>query len=301
MSTWNAGPFIRPAIESVLAQTEKDWRMVVVDDQSTDGTPDVVAEYADERIRLERLEQNLGQTGALNHGLSLIDTEWVARLDQDDVSHPDRLARQLAYVDAAPRTALVGSWADYIDDAGSVIGTFRPASAPQDVRRDLYARPEANPLAHSAVLYRTADARELGGYPTDLTIAQDYGLWVALAGRGEVANVPERLVSLRRHPGQASGSRPAELRQLNEILEVESRVPAAMGLDTRELRDWRRARLRMATHRVIAAASAGDRALARADARDVLSGAVRDPGVALEAARVVGSGVKHRFFMLSRR
>src|SRR5262245_48060647 len=91
MSTWNAGPHIRPAIESVLAQTEPDWRIVVVDDGSSDGTPDVVAGYADERIRLERMPENAGQTAALNHGMALVETDWIARLDQDDLAAPDRV------------------------------------------------------------------------------------------------------------------------------------------------------------------------------------------------------------------
>src|SRR3954453_23474295 len=114
MSTWNAGPHLRPAFESVLAQTEPNWRMVIVDDASSDSTPDVAASYGDERIRVERLTENRGQTAALNHGMQLVETEWIARLDQDDVAMPMRVERQLEWIRARPTTAAVGSWVRYI-------------------------------------------------------------------------------------------------------------------------------------------------------------------------------------------
>jgi GT2 family glycosyltransferase len=294
MSTWNAGPWIRPAIESVLAQTHSDWQMVVVDDQSSDGTPGAVEEFGDERIRLVRLEQNLGQTRALNRGLAEITTPWVARLDQDDVSAPERVERQLAYVRDNPRTVAVGSYADLIDEQGAVIGGFRPPTSPAEVRHALYAAPMANPIAHSAVMFRAEVARKLGGYPSHLTIAQDYGLWARLAERGEVANVGQVLVSLRRHPGQASGSRPAELRQLEEMIAANHTLGHSLGLTGTERRDWMRARTRLLAHRSAAAAMARDWPRARADLTNVARTALRDPRSGLQSTRIFIGGVRNR-------
>src|SRR5436189_5962389 len=110
MSTWNAGPYLRPALDSILAQTVSDWALVAVDDGSSDGTRDVLAEYgSDERVRVELLEENRGQTAALNHGLSLVETEWVARPDQDDVAAHERLERQLEHLTAHPDLVALGS------------------------------------------------------------------------------------------------------------------------------------------------------------------------------------------------
>src|SRR5947199_7441568 len=135
MSTYNAGPYLRPALDSILAQTVDDWRLIAVDDGSSDGTRDVLAEYGadDTRVRVELFEQNRGQTAALNHGLSLVETGWVARLDQDDLAAPDRLERQLSYLRSHPGVAAVASWGDSVDDPGRKGGAFRPPAAPEAV------------------------------------------------------------------------------------------------------------------------------------------------------------------------
>ncbi len=287
MPTWNAGPFIRAAVDSVLAQTIDDWRLIVVDDQSSDGTPDVVAEYDDPRVRLVRLPENLGQTGALNHGLGLVETPWVARLDQDDVSLPSRLERQLGYVARHPATTLVGSWADFVDEHDRKLGSFRPASEAAEVRRQLYAR--SLPIAHSTALMRTDAVRDAGGYATDFSIAQDFELWSRLAARGEVANVGDVLVLLRHHSGQASGSYASNLRQIREQLRVMDRLPDLLGLDDRERSLWAARRLRLTTQMAYVGARAGERGTARRAARDSASLVRHDPRA---VATLAGTGAR---------
>src|SRR6266550_2540948 len=207
MSTYDAGPYLRPALDSILAQTVADWRLVAVDDGSSDGTRDALREYgSDERVRVELFEENRGQTAALNHGLSLVETEWVARLDQDDLARPERIERQHEYLRANPGVVAVGSWCDFVDDSGEKVGEFRPPADPDAVLRQLYSSLEHNPLAHSAMTYGADDARAAGGYPSDLSYAQDTALWLRLAERGRIANVPEPLVQIRTHEGQTSGN-----------------------------------------------------------------------------------------------
>jgi glycosyltransferase involved in cell wall biosynthesis len=271
----------------VLAQTIDDVELLVVDDCSSDGTADRVAEFDDPRVRLERLPVNRGQTGALNHGLGLVSTPWVARLDQDDVALPDRLERQLAYVDANPGTTLVGSWADFIDEHDRKIGSFRPTTTPADVRRDLYAR--SLPVAHSAALMRTDAVRDAGGYADDFSIAQDFELWTRLATRGAIANVEDVLVQIRHHSNQASGSHASVVRQVGEQLRVMDRIPELLGLDDRERRLWAARRLRLTTQGAYAAARTGDRAAARRAAADSAAAARRDPGA---VATLAGTALK---------
>src|SRR3954454_24755417 len=146
MSTWNGAEFLRAALDSLLEQTVRDWRLVAVAAGARDGTPGILGEHErDERVRVERLDPNRGQTAALNHGLSLIETEWVARLDQDDVAAPERIERQLAYLAAHPDVVAAGSWCDYVDDAGEKLGEFRPPSEPDQVLHQLYSTLERNP------------------------------------------------------------------------------------------------------------------------------------------------------------
>jgi GT2 family glycosyltransferase len=276
MSTYDAGPYLRPALDSILAQTVSDWRLVAVDDGSSDGTRDVLREFAsDERVRVELFEENRGQTAALNHGLSLVETEWVARLDQDDLSRPERIERQLAYLRANPGVVAVGSWCDFVDDSGEKVGEFRPPSDPGAVLRQLYSSLEHNPLAHSAMTYSAEEARAVGGYPSDLSYAQDTALWLRLAERGRIANVPEPLVQIRTHEGQTSGNPETNRRQLHETLAATDDLPRRLGLDGAERRAWRRGRVRIETHLAIAAA------------------VQRQPGAAREWARLAGEVAAH--------
>jgi len=287
MSVYNAGEFLRPAIESVLAQTDGRWRFVVVDDASTDGSADVAAEYDDPRIAAVALERNVGQTAALNLGLDRVETPWVARLDQDDVAAPDRLECQLAFLEAHPDTVLLGSWADFIDERGEPIGRWRPATAPDRVRRDLYVRP--CPLVHSAVVYRADIARSLGGYPTGYAYAQDLALWLAMEKVGAVAIVPRVLTYLRRHRGQTSRDPSAAARQIGEALATTDTLPADLARDRATVRAWRTRRLRLTAERALVALRAGDRALARRSALDALALLRADPSALVS---MVGLGAR---------
>ena len=294
MSTYNAGPHLRPALDSILAQTVDDWRLVAVDDGSSDGTREVLAEYGqDERLRVELFERNRGQTAALNHGLSLVETEWVARLDQDDLAAPERIERQLAYLESTPGVVALGSWCDYVDEHGAKVGEFRPPSDPDVVLRRLYSSLEHNPLAHSAMTYRADDARAVGGYPTELSYAQDTALWLLLAERGRIANVPEPLVRIRTHAGQTSVNPETNRKQLRETLVATDDLPRRLGLDGAEQRAWRRGRVRVETHLAIAAAVQRQPGAAREWAR--LAGEVAaHPSALPGAAAVIAEGFRHR-------
>ena len=294
MSTYNAGPHLRPALDSILAQTVDDWRVVAVDDGSSDGTREVLSEYgADERVRVELFEQNRGQTAALNHGLSLVETEWVARLDQDDLVAPERIERQLAWLESNPGAVAVGSWCDYVDENGVKVGEFRPPSEPDAVLRQLYSSLEHNPLAHSAMTYRAEDTRAVGGYPTDLSYAQDTSLWLLLAERGRIANVPEPLVSIRTHAGQTSVNPETNRKQLRETLVATDDLPRRLGLDAAEQRAWRRGRVRVETHLAIAAAVQRQPGAAREWAK-LASEVAAHPSALPGAAAVIAEGFRHR-------
>jgi hypothetical protein len=296
MSTFNAGRFLRPAIESVLAQTVEEWRLIVVDDGSSDGSAAVTAAYDDPRVTAVRLERNVGQTAALNLGLEMVETEWVARLDQDDVAAAGRVERQVSYLEVNPGTVLLGSWADYIDEQGRPAGRWRPATESEEVRRALYTRP--CPLAHSAVIYRTDVARSLGGYPTDLVYAQDLALWVSMDAVGKIANVPSVLTYLRRHADQASRNPAATALQIGETLWITRELPEALACDPATLRAWRARRLASIGERVVAAVRARDWPLARNGALEAMRGLLADP---LAVFRIAGLGVRNLWRKINHR
>lgn len=284
---WNGRDFLRDAIDSVLAQTRNDWLLVVVDDASIDDSAKIVASYDDPRIELIRLERNVGQTRALNTGLGMVQTPWVARLDQDDVAAPTRFEAQLAYLEENPGTVLVGSWADFIDDQGSIVGHYRFATEPEDVLRELYLGP--SPFIHSAVTFSTEAARALGGYPTEIVYAQDIALWAKLAAHGRIANVPQALTYLRRHPAQTSRSPKGAAGLLRDALTVTADLPDSLASDRKTLATWRARRLRLMIELSFMAARDQDWQLARRSVWDSLRSFIADPlAVFRIVARVPG-------------
>jgi hypothetical protein len=140
-------------------------------------------------------------------------------------------------------------------------------------------------------VFRTDAARAAGGYPTDLSYAQDTALWLLLAARGDVANVPEVLTFIRVHGGQTSGERRVAVRQLAETLDATANADELLGLDEAERRAWLRARARIHTHLMVAARN-GDDAARRL--RAIGRAVAEEPAVLRDVAAVVGEGVRHR-------
>ncbi len=209
LTVWNGMPYLIEAVESILRQTERDFVFLILNNGSEDGTAVYLSSLADPRLRVEHLPENIGRTNVLNKGLALVETPYTAVLDADDVAEPQRLARQLAFLDEHPDVALVGSDVRYIDRAGAFIGEdrFPPGHA---ALRD--ALPLHNQFAHAACTYRTQAARAAGGYPAKFPYAQDFALWLFMLRDGhKVANIPEFLARIRVHPGQAT-------RDLNLVL-----------------------------------------------------------------------------------
>ena len=198
MAAFNASRFLRESVESILAQTFRDFEFVIVDDGSTDETSEIAQSFHDERIVLLRNERNLGLTASLNRGLRAARGEWIARQDADDISDPSRLAREIDYFSCHPDTVLVGTHARLIDTQGRALGELR---VPVDPTGILWAQMFDNGFIHSAVMFRRAVALdEFGGYDESFRISQDYALWSRMMRRHPVANLDETLLSLRVHP-----------------------------------------------------------------------------------------------------
>ena len=197
MAVYNAEPYVDAAIKSILSQTFADFEFLILNDGSIDGSRDRIASYADPRIRLIDNPENLGLTATLNRGLALAQSPIVARQDADDLSHPERLEKQIAHLRSHPHVALLGAQGRSIDHTGKYLEPMDRALEETSIRwENLFY----NSFIHTAVAFRTAIARDLGGYDETVCYCQDYHLWVRFMREHQVANLPERLVSRRVHP-----------------------------------------------------------------------------------------------------
>lgn len=203
MAMYNSARFVREAVESVLAQTYTDFEFLIVDDGSTDGGGDIVAELAatDSRITLLR-QENRGIVASVNRLIDLARAPLIARMDSDDVCLPERFERQVAYMRDHPEVVALGTQFIEIDERG----WWRDRSEtyptePHDVRSALrFTQPIGNPTA----MLRTDAVRRVGGYRPAFRYCEDYDLYLRLSCVGDIANLPDVLFHYRRTAGQMS-------------------------------------------------------------------------------------------------
>lgn len=208
---YNGERFLAEAIDSVLAQTYRDFELLIVDDGSTDGSVDIVRRYGDPRIRLERNERNRGGPYTRNRGLQLAKGEYLAVLDADDVCEPHRLEQCVAFLDCHPEMAAVGSAGTYIDEEGRVLFVVQPPTSWEAVRAQIFIR---NCFLHSSVMFRRAPVLAIGGYDERLPYAQDYDLFLRLGAEHPLANLLSPLVRYRVHREQVSQRKLVSQRRL---------------------------------------------------------------------------------------
>jgi glycosyltransferase involved in cell wall biosynthesis len=199
--------YVRTAVESVLRQTVSDLELVVVDDGSTDATPDVLARVRDARLRIIRNEEQLGLASSLNRGLEAARGRYVARLDADDVALPRRLERQLSHVASTPGTVVLGTSVCAIGDSGAPGEVHAMPTTPIAVRWHLLF---SSPFFHPTVLVDGEHLDRHGlRYDPSFLESEDYDLWARVLATGDGANLSEPLVLYRVHAGQASQARRA--------------------------------------------------------------------------------------------
>ena len=225
LAVHNGEPYLRAALESALRQTVDDLELLVVDDGSTDTTPDVLAALDDRRVRVLRNDEQLGLAASLNRGLEEARGRFVARLDADDVALPRRLERQVAWMHANPETVVLGSAVCAIDDNGTPGAVHVMPTTPAAVRWHLLF---SSPFFHPAVLVDRNHVERHGlRYDPSFSESEDYDLWARALAIGEGANLPEALVLYRVHAGQASHVRRALQRSFQ--LQVASREIARVA------------------------------------------------------------------------
>ena len=189
MPVYNAARFLREAVDSVLAQTYPAFELIAIDDASTDASHALLMEYAarDARVRVFRQPENLGIVAARNRAFreASADARYYAILDSDDVALPDRLERQVAFLEAHPDHALVGGHTLIIDDHSQEIGIRH---YPTDYASICRTITRYNPIAQPAVMLRRS-LLDSAPYDPSFPRCQDYALWLRLAAEHPIANL----------------------------------------------------------------------------------------------------------------
>ncbi|HMD83436.1 MAG TPA: glycosyltransferase [Terriglobia bacterium] len=198
MSVFNGERFVAEAIESILKQTFRDFEFIIIDDGSTDGTADILVRFAkaDPRLVVHH-HSNQGQVPSLNIGCGLARGRYIARIDADDIALPERFERQVDYLEQNPQVALVGSSITNIDEMGSHLSTWPLPTGNEEIQKRLFELRDI-PFCHVTLMFRTEVFRAVKGYRTAFAPAEDYDLWLRMAERWQLANLPEPLVKVRR-------------------------------------------------------------------------------------------------------
>ena len=194
MAVYNGERYLRQAIDSILSQTFTNFEFIIIDDASTDRTAAILRSYVDPRVRWIKNPENLGLARSLNIGFDSGSGEYIARMDSDDVSLPQRLQRQVAYMDEHPEIAASGTWAHDIDQAGNILSL---RCVPVGKRMDYdFWRP--SPLIHPSTIIRRMHLGDLR-YDSEIKYAQDFDLWLRLRKKHKLDNLPEYLLLYRVH------------------------------------------------------------------------------------------------------
>ena len=194
--------YLREAIESILNQTYSNFEFIIVNDGSTNNAEDVILSYKDKRIVYIK-QENKGVSAASNNGWEKAQGEYIARVDSDDISYPDRFEKQIKFLEENPEYSLVGSWTE-------ILGTKRIIKLPQDIKlMDLLAD---CPFIHSSIMFRKADFDKYNlRYPNNMNLAEDYMLYAKAIQYLKMTNLQEVLLKYRIYSENASSLRKIEM------------------------------------------------------------------------------------------
>jgi glycosyltransferase involved in cell wall biosynthesis len=218
MAAYNAEKTLLQAVNSLTGGTHP-CKIYIVDDCSRVPVADVIGAHDPSQIEIIRLANNGGPGNARNAGIRRIlesDHEFVAIMDADDVSYPERIEKQVAYLAAHPNIALVGCWERVIDENGAFVSYVALPCDPQEIRNNLFVKMF---VSHPTWMLRTSVLREVGEYSLKYYAAEDYELLRRIAQRYDVANIPEYLIDYRISPGGMTASN--RRRQLLDRLRIQ--------------------------------------------------------------------------------
>jgi glycosyltransferase involved in cell wall biosynthesis len=199
MPVYNGDKYLREAIDSILNQSFHDYEFLIIDDGSTDRSAEVIESYNDSRIQFVRNKVNLGLIAALNMGLALARGEYVARMDQDDISLPERLKKQADFMDQHSNLGICGTWSQTFGEVEKSWLTSFPVGHVEIMSQLLFN----TAISHPTAMFDMKKFRSLNlRYDMNALHAEDYNLWVEASDYFNLGNVPEVLLLYRVHHQQ---------------------------------------------------------------------------------------------------
>lgn len=214
MPVYNCELYIKEAVDSILNQTFSDFEFLIIDDASTDKTVDIIKTYSDIRIKLIEKSVNTGLTNSLNYGLTITKGKYIARMDGDDISLPERFEKQIAFLDANPDVVVCGT-------ALKVIDSDVVISYPEFHEEIKLGMLKHNCVIHPSVMIRKSVLDEYSmRYDVEKEPAEDYNLWVKLLSWGKLYNIQEVLIYYRIHHSQVSQKR----NHIQIVMSIEAQI-----------------------------------------------------------------------------
>lgn len=218
MSVFNGEKYLREAIESILEQTYKDFQFVIVNDGSTDSSLEIMREYQkkDQRIKIIN-QENTGLAKALNRGIKQAKGKYIARMDADDISKPDRLDKQIEFLENNPNCVALGTQSYVIDNDGNELFITNLPTEKKTIKENYL--PARNPFYHGSVMFRKDSYIEVNGYNEDIIhFIEDLILWNNLSDIGELQNLSDALYVHRIQPNSLA-TRPKKIeKRLQQIV-----------------------------------------------------------------------------------
>lgn len=219
MPVYNAGPYLKKSVQSILNQTYGNFEFLICDDGSTDNSLKILKEFSrqDERIKLFS-QKNLGVVKTLNRLIKNSQGEYIARMDADDLAYPKRIEQQIKYLKQHPKTVIVGTAFDIIDNKGKFIETFHHFNDDFLIRWMLIF---SSPFCHSSVIIRKNIFDQTGLYDNKWTTVEDYELWTRISQIGTMANLDEILQHYRANSqGVSQKNWQYQVKQRNKLGEI---------------------------------------------------------------------------------
>ena len=203
LPVYNAEPYLREAVESVLSQSFADFELVVINDGSTDNSLPILRGYGekDPRVRVVTRE-NRGITATLNELIGLARGKYAARMDADDISEPGRLGRQVEFLENFMSHVAVGTWFTLISDVGPIGTVVKHPRAHEEIEKQLLSGCTA--ICHPTSMVRLDAYRAVSGYRPEFEAAEDLDLWLRLSEVGRLANIQDVLLQYRLHRNSVS-------------------------------------------------------------------------------------------------
>lgn len=224
MPVYNGRDYLRPAIDSILAQTFRDFELIIVNDGSTDDTQAIIDTYTDARI-VRIIQKNQGVARSLNNGLDRVRGKYVRRHDADDVSTPDSFQIQIDFLEKHPEYVMVCNQEAFMTARGKIAWNYRVPNRNFFQGREVvdldfshFNVNSSSPVVHGTACYRTEAVLQIGKYRTEFTVSEDNDLWLRLLEKYKIAVLNQCTYFMRLHGSSATQRHAGKIRYFRQLL-----------------------------------------------------------------------------------